>query len=116
VVIAEAVGDEYTLAARMSTYSGAAAVLGWSGHEVQWRGPLPELGSRTGEPGRVYRDAPVEAIRSVLDRYAVRYVVVGDLERDKYSDAVTTRFDGVLPRRVPLRRHQSSIEFGEYGP
>jgi uncharacterized membrane protein len=97
VVVAEAVGDEYTLAGRMSTYSGAAAVLGWAGHEVQWRGPLPELGSRTGDMAALYRDAPVEAIRSVLDRYSVRYVVVGDIERDKYGEAVTTRFDGVLP-------------------
>jgi uncharacterized membrane protein len=97
VVIAEAVGDEYTLAARMSTYSGGAAVLGWAGHEVQWRGPLPELGSRTGDLAALYRDAPVEAIRPVLDRYAVRYVVVSDLERDKYGADVTTRFDGTLP-------------------
>jgi YYY domain-containing protein len=97
VVIAEAVGDEYTLAARMSTYSGAAAVLGWAGHEVQWRGPLSELGTRTGDLAALYRDAPVEAIRAVLDRYFVRYVVVSDLERDKYGEGVTTRFDGVLP-------------------
>jgi uncharacterized membrane protein len=90
------VGDEYTLAARMSTYSGAAGVLGWSGHEVQWRGPLLELSARTNDMAALYRDAPVEAIRAVLDRYSVRYVVVGDQERKSYGEGVTNRFDGVL--------------------
>src|SRR5207244_6978401 len=102
VVIAEGVGDEYdSSAAAMATYSGAATVVGWAGHELQWRGPLPELGSRQGDLAALYRDAPVESIRPILDRYSVRYVVVRDVERKKYGDTVTSRCDGVLP--VALR-------------
>jgi uncharacterized membrane protein len=98
VVIAEGVGDEYDpSAAAMATYSGAATVVGWAGHELQWRGPLPELGSRQGELAALYRDAPVDAIRGILDRYGVRFVVVRDVERKKYGDTVTSRFDGALP-------------------
>ena len=97
VVIAEGIGDEYSSAARMSTYSGAAAVLGWSGHELQWRGPLPELGTRQGDMAALYRDASVDSIRPILDRYAIRFVVVGDVERKSYGDAVTARFENVLP-------------------
>jgi uncharacterized membrane protein len=96
-VIAEGVGDEYSSAARMATYSGAAAVLGWAGHELQWRGPVPELGARQGDMAALYRDAPVAGIRPILDRYAVQFVVVGDVERRVYGDGVTSRFDGVLP-------------------
>jgi YYY domain-containing protein len=96
VVIAEGVGDEYSSAARMATYSGAATVLGWPAHELQWRGPLPELGARQGDMAALYRDAPTDAIRPILDRYAVRFVVVGDIERKSYGDSVTTRFDTVL--------------------
>ena len=97
VVIAEGVGDEYdSAAAAMSTYSGAATVVGWAGHELQWRGPLPELGSRQSDLAALYRDAPVDAIRAILDRYGVRFVVVRDVERKKYGDTVTSRFDGVL--------------------
>jgi len=83
--------------AAMSTYSGAATVVGWAGHELQWRGPLPELGSRQNDLAALYRDAPVDGIRSILDRYAVRFVVVGDVERKSYGDGVTSRFEGVLP-------------------
>jgi YYY domain-containing protein len=98
VVIAEGVGDEYdSSAAAMATYSGAATVVGWAGHELQWRGPLPELGSRQSDLAALYRDVPVDAIRPIVDRYAVRYVVVRDVERKKYGDTVTSRFDGVLP-------------------
>jgi uncharacterized membrane protein len=97
VVIAEGVGDEYSSAAAMSTYSGAATVLGWAGHELQWRGPLPELSNRQGDLALLYRDADVSTIGSILDRYAVRFVVVGDVERRSYGDDVPTRFDGTLP-------------------
>jgi uncharacterized membrane protein len=97
VVIAEAVGNEYSSAARMATYSGAATVLGWAGHELQWRGPISELGRREADLASVYRDSPPDGIRPVLERYGVRFVVVADLERERYGGGVDTRFEGVLP-------------------
>ena len=96
-VIAEGVGEEYSSAASMATYSGAATVLGWAGHELQWRGPLPELGARQTDLALLYRDADLGAIRPILDRYGVQLVVVGDVERKTYGEAVTARFDGTLP-------------------
>ncbi|GAC1315645.1 MAG: DUF2298 domain-containing protein [Chloroflexota bacterium] len=96
VVITEAVGDEYSSTAEMATYSGATTVLGWAGHELQWRGPIPELGIRQGDLASLYRDAPRESIRSLLDRYNIAYVVVGDQERKAYGPEVTTRFDSLL--------------------
>jgi uncharacterized membrane protein len=96
-VIAEGVGEEYSSAASMATYSGAATVLGWAGHELQWRGPLPELGARQSDLALLYRDADLGAIRPILDRYGVQLVVVGDVERKTYGEAVTARFDGTLP-------------------
>src|SRR5207302_3757097 len=98
VVIAEALGNEYDpQSAGMATYSGAATVLGWAGHELQWRGPVPEVGIRQSDLGAIYRDAPVEAVRPLLDRYGVLYVVVSDVERKVYGESVTSRFDGTLP-------------------
>jgi len=98
VVVAEGLGDEYSFAsAGMATYSGATTVLGWAGHELQWRGPVPELGIRTGDLRALYRDAPVESIRSLIDRYSIQFIVVGDVERQSYGDGVSARFEGVLP-------------------
>jgi uncharacterized membrane protein len=107
VVIAEAAGEVYTSAAKMATYSGAVDVLGWAGHERQWRGPLPEFERRDADLRALYADAPPEGIRAILDRYAVRFVVVGDLERQKYGDGVTLRFEGRLP--VGLRAGSVTI-------
>ncbi|HEY2592867.1 MAG TPA: DUF2298 domain-containing protein, partial [Chloroflexota bacterium] len=74
VVIAEALGNEYDPnSAGMATYSGAATVLGWAGHELQWRGPLPTIGTRQADLAALYRDAPPDQIQSILDRYAVQY-------------------------------------------
>ncbi len=95
--IVEAVLGQYSPGARMATYSGAATVLGWAGHELQWRGPLPELSRREADVERLYRGGDAAAIREVLDRYGVAYVVVGDLERQQYGQAVDARFEGLLP-------------------
>jgi uncharacterized membrane protein len=81
----------------MATYAGAVDILGWAGHEVQWRGPVPELGRRDGDLRALYQDGPPETIRAILDRYGARFVVVGDVERQKYGDQVATRFDNLLP-------------------
>ena len=37
-IVAEAIGGSYSEYARVSTYSGQPTVLGWQGHESQWRG------------------------------------------------------------------------------
>ncbi|MBI2755498.1 MAG: hypothetical protein HYX52_02195 [Chloroflexi bacterium] len=97
VVIVEAVSGSYTQGARMATYSGNATVLGWPGHELQWRGPIPELGRREGDMAGLYRDADPAQASAIAGRYGARYVVVGGLERQKYGEQVATRFDGILP-------------------
>jgi YYY domain-containing protein len=101
VVIAEGVpanGGEYDPSVGgMATYSGAVAVLGWVGHELQWRGPRPELGQRQDDLARLYRDGSMDEVRLILERYNVQYVVVGNAERAAYGDGVDGRFIGTLP-------------------
>ncbi|MBV9895831.1 MAG: hypothetical protein JO020_16830 [Chloroflexi bacterium] len=98
VVVAEAVAPEYdALSGGMATYSGAATVLGWAGHELQWRGPAPVIGTRQTDLAALYRDAAPDQLRTIFDRYSIQYVVVGDEERRVYGDQVTTRFEGILP-------------------
>ncbi|MHB8620397.1 MAG: DUF2298 domain-containing protein, partial [Chloroflexota bacterium] len=41
-VIAEATGPEYSQYARFGTFTGLESVLGWAGHELQWRGVWKE--------------------------------------------------------------------------
>ena len=83
--IVEAVGGSYSGYARMATHSGLPNVLGWPGHESQWRGGAEEMGSRENDIATIYQSSRWEETQFLLSRYNVRYVVVGSLERGKYN-------------------------------
>ena len=80
-VVVEVVGDSYSGYARVSTYTGLPTVLGWPGHESQWRGGYEEQGSRRDDMDALYTTSDWLLTQSILDRYDVRYVFVGGLER-----------------------------------
>ena len=103
-VVAEAVpagGGSYTEYARVSTLSGQPAVLGWIGHENQWRGGNELMGSRQDDLALLYCSDNWEDIRPIIDQYQIRYVFVGQLEIQTYqagtancpNGLVTTKFD-----------------------
>ncbi len=92
-VVAEAVsptGGSYTEYARVATYSGQPNVLGWIGHESQWRGAGAgeAMGSRQADLTLLYCSRDWETVRQVLDQYHIRYVFVGTLERTTYTAAL----------------------------
>lgn len=81
-VLLEAVGDDFRPEyARVSTYTGLPAVMGWSGHELQWRGSDPEISARIADVNTIYRTTNVNTARSLLRKYHVSFVFVGDTER-----------------------------------
>jgi YYY domain-containing protein len=84
-VIAEAVGGSYTGYARMSTISGQPTVLGWVGHEGQWRGGYLEMGSREGDMRLLYETRDWTVARQIIDRYHINYIVVGSMEAQAYA-------------------------------
>ncbi len=91
--VAEAVpatGGSYTEYGRVSTFSGQPAVLGWVGHENQWRGGNAEMGSRLLDLERLFCSKDWEESRKILDQYEIRYVFVGNLERATYLPNNTT--------------------------
>lgn len=84
-VIVEAVGGSYTSAARFSTYTGYQTVLGWPGHESQWRGGGKEMGSRQDDIARLYRTSDWGEALKMINQYHIRYVVIASLERSTYK-------------------------------
>ena len=86
-VVSEAVsptGGSYSNYASVSMLSGLPGVLGWTGHESQWRGGSVEIGSRQADLERLYCTRQWEEARKILSIYNIRYVYVGDLERTTY--------------------------------
>ena len=97
-VMAEAVADtggSYTTYNLISTFSGMPTVLGWIGHEAQWRGSYEEIGSRQADLRELYSTSSWERTKAVIDLYNIRYIVVGTLERQTYS-ADDVKFDDNL--------------------
>lgn len=87
-VVAAAVsptGGSYSDYAMVAVHSGQPVVLGWIGHENQWRGGSEEIGSRQQDMQTLYCSQDWDTARSLLDRYNIRYVFVGLLERSTYS-------------------------------
>jgi len=84
-VVAEAVGGGYSEFSRVSMYSGLPTVLGWPGHEGQWRGGYTEVGSREDEIRRLYSTNLWGEAEETLLRYNIRYVYVGRLEQSAYT-------------------------------
>jgi YYY domain-containing protein len=87
----EAVGnaqipDEYNPTfGRIAYLTGLSAVIGWEGHEHQWRGPDPEIETRVADVTTIYSTTSVTTARALLHKYAVKYVIVGATERTVYG-------------------------------
>ncbi len=97
-VILEAWGGSYQQQyARIATVTGYPTVLGWDFHEAQWRGSWDQAVVRGQDPDdtvfrrrsdvdSIYTSPDLNQTRDLLKRYAVDYVYVGDIEREKYKD------------------------------
>lgn len=96
--LAEAVGGSYSPLghARVSTQTGLPAVLGWPGHEHQWRGSFEPMGEREVDIGQLYRTRDAGQARAVVEKYGIRFVYVGDLERQTYGQLSERKFEAFL--------------------
>lgn len=84
-IIVEAVGGSYSDYARISTYTGLQNVLGWPGHEAQWRGGSAPQGTRDDDIEKLYTTTRWEEAQSIIDQYDIRYIYIGDLERSSMT-------------------------------
>ena len=83
-VVAEAVGGSYSQYGRISIYTGLPTVLGWPGHEGQWRDNALQ-GSRMQDVETLYTSNDWATAQEIIDRYNIRYIVVSNLERTTYQ-------------------------------
>lgn len=85
-VIAEASGNSYQDDTnRMATNSGDPDVLGWIQHEYQWGRSGDQIGSRPSDLEQLYRTNNWDEAQAILQKYAIRYVVIGPVERSRYK-------------------------------
>ena len=82
--LVEAVGGSYSGYGRVSASSGMPTLLGWPGHESQWRGGAEEMGSRESDIERLYQTRDWMETLELIEKYNVRYIFIGSLEMGKY--------------------------------
>jgi len=102
-VIVEAVGDDYSSYGRISAFTGLPSPMGWVGHEYQWRVNWLNTGynavdfnNRKGDVDTIYTDPHPGVVMNLFDRYHVKYVYVGQLERMMYPKADLHRFGAFM--------------------
>jgi YYY domain-containing protein len=80
----------------VSASTGIPTVLGWAGHERQWRGghetAMAEIGPRQSDVDTIYRTTNPQQALDLLQKYDVTYVYVGRLERQAYPAESLAKF------------------------
>jgi uncharacterized membrane protein len=99
-VLLEAPGGSYTEYNWVSAHTGIPTLLGWGGHELQWRGNYDEPGRREPQIAAIYQSTDSAHVLTLLEQYHIDYVYVGRLEQDKYhlSQPMIRKFDRIMSR------------------
>ncbi len=98
--VLEAYGGSYTYAGRISAQTGLPTLLGWEGHELQWRGDTAVQDPRKSIIERIYGSATGAELQGLLNQWQIDYVLVGDLERQVYG--VTPQSEARLAQIMDL--------------
>jgi uncharacterized membrane protein len=109
--VAEAIGGSYSNYGRVSKFSGLPTVLGWPGHELQWRGGAAEIGSRDSDIKDLYTISNWDYAKAVLEKYKIHYVFVGLFEKNTYPLSLN-KFDENLEKIF----NNSEVTIYQYSP
>ena len=91
--IVEAVGDDYSEYGRVSSSSGLPTILGWPGHELQWRGGNDLFHDRADEVADIYQSNNGRVVQDLLDKHRVKYIYLGHREVETYGGEHLNRFE-----------------------
>lgn len=101
--IVEAFGSDYTDYGRISVFTGLPTIMGWEGHEWQWRVNWVNRGvnsadffRRVGDINQIYINSSPQVVLSLMARYGARYLYVGALEEATYVGVNLHRFGSFM--------------------
>jgi YYY domain-containing protein len=116
-VIIEGLTDLYHWGNRVSVYTGLPSVIGWDWHQRQQRVSYAyAVTQRRDEVNRFFTDGSVlEAVRT-LDRYGVRYVYVGQLEKVTYPADGLAKFEQMAAEGLMPAYQNEEVTIYEYRP
>ncbi len=101
-VVAEADGEGYRVeTSRASGATGLLTILGWKGHESQWRGSDEPQKGRPEDLATLYTSTDADEVRSVVEKYGITYVFLGPAERAAYSQVAVPEMGDLFEQVYP---------------
>jgi uncharacterized membrane protein len=107
-VLVEAVeehGGGYTEYGRIAGSTGVPTIIGWVGHERQWRGGDELLANRQGDVETIYTTRDKQELRRLVDKYSLTMVVVGPRENSTYGNIDMAMFYTIGDRIIERGRY-----------
>jgi uncharacterized membrane protein len=97
-IILEASDTEVSASlSRISSWTGLPTLVGWPGHETQWRGSDEVQRQRLPDIRTIYSTTDPNLAMNLLQRYSVSFVYVGRAERKLYPAEGLAKFERMLP-------------------
>jgi uncharacterized membrane protein len=93
----------YSEAGRIASSTGRPTIIGWLGHERQWRstGLHGDLDTRAAEVREIYETTDAAVAHGLLAKYDAAYLVIGPRERRAYGTAGAAKFAELGPLVFP---------------
>jgi uncharacterized membrane protein len=100
-VIVEAVyNNDYSDFGRVSSFTGLQTIMGWIGHEYQWRMgsdvQSASLLARQHDVDVIYTSTNQQQVLNTMKRYHAQYLYVGLMEHIRYPDSNLERFKAFM--------------------
>ena len=105
-VILTAGAYSYTPEGVISALSGHPTVMGWRTHEWLWHNDGDYVYAREQDIQTIYTSDNIDQVRSLIDKYDIKYIYVGPKEYEKYSFTDTSRLESL--GRVVYRDNEIS--------
>ena len=103
--ILEATGKDYNPAySRFSGSTGLPTVLGWPGHEQQWRKNTDPFSERKRDISLIYNTNDASEALVLLNKYGINYVAIGPQERISYPNMDVGKFS-LIGEKVYFENH-----------
>ena len=85
-IVLEAPGDSYSNFSKISSFSGHPTVLGWRGHQRQWRPfDLDEIFKREKDVENIYLSNNIDLVKELINQYEIKYIYIGVQENIMYG-------------------------------
>ena len=60
-------------------------ILGWPGHQAQWRNQTRNINFREQDVSNIYKNNDINYVLALLQKYGVSHLIVGPREIKKYQ-------------------------------